>query len=89
MTEATKRKLVTVLAWGSWMSALTLTGIVTYINVVRPITLVPTLFQRVASVFIIVLMGVGVAAGTSLSRMKLGDTITRVFEEGYRYGRKD
>lgn len=86
LSEDLQRKLVAFVAWGSWLVALTLTGIVTYVNVTRPITLAPTFFQRVAGSFIVVLIGTGIGAGLALSRMKLADTIANAFAEGYRAG---
>lgn len=86
LREDTQRKLIATVAWGSWLIALTLTGIVTYVNVTRPLELAPTFFQRVAGSFIIVLIGTGIGAGLALSRMKLADTIARAFAEGYRAG---
>lgn len=86
MTEDFRRKATAVVAWGSWAIAIGLTAYLTYYNVNRPPTALPTALQRVGGLIVIVLMGTGIAAGTALSRMKLGETINRVFEEGYKYG---
>lgn len=86
MREETRRRATTVLAWGSWLGAFALTALLTWYNITRPPTALPTTYQRVGGLIIILLMGVGIAAGQALSRMKLAETIVRAFEEGYHYG---
>lgn len=87
MKEDRRRRFITVLAWGSWITAIALTSLLTYFNITHPLPKTPNPFQRIGGLLIILSMGVGIAAGTALSRIKLGETITRVFDAGVEYGK--
>ena len=82
--EEHRRIVALVLANFGWWGAFTLTTVLTWVNISRPPTALPTTFQRVSGLFIILLMGIGIAAGLALSRMRLAESILRAFEEGYR-----
>jgi hypothetical protein len=66
----------------SWWGAFAWTTVLTYVNLTRPAAALPNTFQRVSGLFIILLMGVAIALGSALSRMRLAKTISRVFEVG-------
>jgi uncharacterized membrane protein len=55
-------------------------------NVSRPALSLPNDFQRVSGLFILLLMGVAIALGSTLSRMRLAKTITEVFQAGVTVG---
>jgi len=82
--EEHRRVIALVLANVGWWGAFTWTSVLTYMNITRPVTAMPNTFQRISGLFIILLMGVGIAAGLALSRMRLAASILRAFEEGYR-----
>lgn len=54
----------------------------TWARVAADPTTPPGTFERVSSIFIILLMGAAISLGSSLSRMRLARTITDVFEAG-------
>lgn len=64
--------------WGAftWMISLTI------VNVMHDPTLPRTEFQIMSGIGIVFLIGVGIALGSALARMRLADTITSVFEAG-------
>lgn len=66
----------------AWWSAFGWTAALTYVNLTRPIDALPNTFQRISGLFIILLMGVAIALGSALARMRLARTITHVFEVG-------
>lgn len=66
----------------TWWGAFAWTAALTYVNLTRPVAALPNTFQRVSGLFIILLMGVAIALGSALSRMRLARTISRVFEVG-------
>lgn len=66
----------------AWWSAFAWTAALTWVNIARPATALPNAFQRVSGLFIILLMGMAVALGSALSRMRLAKTIRAVFEVG-------
>lgn len=66
----------------AWWGAFAWTGVLTYINLSHPVTALPNLFQRISGLFILLLMGIAIALGSALSRMRLARTITGVFEAG-------
>jgi hypothetical protein len=69
-------------AHASWWGAFAWTVALTWVNLSRPVTALPTTFQRVSGLFILLLMGVAIALGSSLSRMRLSRTIENVFRVG-------
>lgn len=71
LTEDRRRWLTPKLAYGTWFSALGLT-------LLRVIDVVPVDF----GIIIVFLIGVAIASGLSMSRMKLASTIAEVFESG-------
>lgn len=66
----------------AWWSAVAWTIALTVVNLSRPVTTLPNLFQRISGLFIILLMGIAIALGSALSRMRLAKTIAKVFETG-------
>lgn len=66
----------------AWWSAFAWTALLTWVNLERPITALPNVFQRISGLFILLLMGIAIALGSALSRMRLARTITSVFETG-------
>ena len=66
----------------AWWSAAAWTAVLTWVNLSRPVTALPSTFQRISGLFIILLMGVAIALGSALARMRLARTITKVFEAG-------
>lgn len=66
----------------AWWAAFGWTVALTIVNLSRPVTALPNLFQRVSGLFIILLMGVAIALGSALARMRLAKTIAKVFETG-------
>lgn len=69
-------------AHAAWWSAFAWTAALTYVNLTRPAMALPNTFQRVSGLFILLLMGIAIALGSSLARMRLAKTITSVFEVG-------
>lgn len=69
-------------AHAAWWSALGWTGVLTWVNLSRPAMALPNTFQRISGIFIIILLGIGIALGSALSRMRLARTISEVFETG-------
>jgi hypothetical protein len=84
LTEENRRRIALFLAHMGWWGAIVLTTVLTWYNTSRPPTALPTTFQRVAGIFIILMMGVGIAACSALSRMRLSRTIVAAFEQGYK-----
>jgi hypothetical protein len=66
----------------AWWGSFAWTAALTWINLSRPVAALPTTFQRVSGLFILLLMGVAIALGSSLARMRLAKTITKVFDVG-------
>lgn len=87
LTEENRRKIALLLANFGWWGAIVWTGVLTYFNLTNPPTALPTTVQRVSGIFIILLMGVGIAACSALSRMRLSKTIVAAFEQGYKLTR--
>lgn len=81
--EGHRRMFALVLANVGWWGAFAWTAALTWVNLSREATAVPNLFQRISGLFIILLMGVGIAAGSALSRMRLSETIMKALEVGY------
>lgn len=73
-------------AHGAWWGAFAWTAILTVSKLQREITEPPTRFEQVSGLFIILLMGVAIALGSALARMRLAKTISRVFEAGMMVG---
>ncbi len=88
MRESSRRKAITVLAYGSWLGALGMTAVLTYFNFTHPLPALPNAFQRVGGLFIVLLIGVAISSGLALSRIRLAKTLSAVFEEGYRASEK-
>lgn len=84
MTEDARYKIYRIGAHVTWWGAFAWTATLTWVNLVRPVTVAPTLFQRVSGLFIILLMGCAIALGSALSRMRLARTISDVFQTGMR-----
>ena len=82
MSEDLRYRLYRAGAHFSWWGAFAWTAALTWVNLNRPATAVPSTFQRVSGLFIILLMGIAIALGSALSRMRLARTITQVFETG-------
>jgi hypothetical protein len=70
----------------AWWSAFGLAAALTISRVSREVMAPPTRFEQVSGIFIILLMGVAIALGSALARMRLARTITRVFEAGMMVG---
>ncbi len=85
--EQYRRGCALVLANLGWWGAFAWTAVLTWVNLSRPATALPTTFQRISGLFIILLMGIGIAAGSALSRMRLSETITKALEVGYTLSR--
>lgn len=66
----------------AWWSAFAWTAILTYVNLSHPVTALPNTFQRISGLFILLLMGIAIALGSALARMRLAKTIAKVFETG-------
>lgn len=66
----------------AWWSAFAWLAVLTYVNLTRPAMALPNVFQRISGLFIILLMGIAIALGSALSRMRLARTIAKVFETG-------
>lgn len=82
INEDFRYKVYRIGAHASWWGAFAWTSILTWVNLTRPATALPNTFQRVSGLFIILLMGVAIALGSALARMRLAKTIARVFEVG-------
>lgn len=82
ITEETRHKIALTLANVGWVGAVLWATLLTYLNLTHPPTTAPMPIQRVSGILIILLMGVGIAACSSLSRMRLSKTISKVFETG-------
>lgn len=82
MNEDKRYRLYRFGAHAAWWSAFVWTAALTWVNLARPATALPNTFQRVSGLFIILLMGIAIALGSALSRMRLADTITSVFKVG-------
>jgi hypothetical protein len=83
ITEDTRYKLY---RWGAhlaWWGALGWAIALTWVNLQRGAAL-PGAFQRISGIAIILLVGVAIALGSALSRMRLARTIGNVFEAGMR-----
>lgn len=76
ITEERRRAGATVLACVGWFGALALT-------VLRTADVIPDS----TGIYVVLLIGVAIAAGMSLSRMRLAKTINAVFRAGY--GKRD
>lgn len=74
-------------AYVSWIAAFGLTTYLTVVRLGRELTEPPTRFEQLSGIFIILAMGVAIALGSALSRMKLARTITKVFQAGMALGR--
>jgi hypothetical protein len=81
-TEELRHRTALTLAHGGWWGAVVWAIVLTYFNVINPLPNPPMPVQRISGIFIILLMGVGIAACSSLSRMRLSKTISKVFETG-------
>lgn len=66
----------------TWWGAFAWTAALTWVNLTRPATALPTVFQRVSGLFIILLMGLAISLGSALARMRLAKTIQEVFRAG-------
>lgn len=66
----------------SWWTAFAWTAALTWVNLQRPGLAPPNTFQRVSGLFIILLMGIAIALGSALARMRLARTIEQVFKVG-------
>lgn len=82
MSEDARYKLYRVGAHVSWWSAFAWTAVLTWVNLTKPMTALPNTFQRVSGLFILLLMGIAIALGSALARMRLARTITQVFQVG-------
>jgi hypothetical protein len=82
MSEDVRYKLYRLGAHFAWWSAFAWTVALTIVNLSRPVTSLPTVFQRISGLFIILLMGVAIALGSALARMRLAKTIAKVFNVG-------
>lgn len=82
MDEDARFQVYRIGAHGSWWGALILTVILTVMNLSANPLEPPNTFQRIAGIFIVFLIGVGIALGSALARMRLADTIADVFETG-------
>lgn len=80
--EDARYKVYRVGAHAAWWGAFVWVGLLTWVNLNRPAMALPNTFQRISGLFIILLMGIAIALGSSLSRMRLAKTITGVFETG-------
>lgn len=80
--EDTRYVIYRLGAHGAWWGAFAWTVALTWVNLTRPALAPPDTFQKISGLFIILLMGVAIALGSALSRMRLARTITRVFEVG-------
>lgn len=65
----------------AWWTAVVWTFVLTWVNIRRG-TALPDTFQEVSGIFIVLLMGMGVALGSALARMRLARTIQQVFRVG-------
>lgn len=83
-SEDTRYKIYRVGAHVAWWTAFTWTAVITYISLNQDSMTPPSSFQRVSGLGIILLMGVAIALGSTLSRMRLSATILAVFEAGQR-----
>lgn len=81
-SEDARYKLYRAGAHGAWWSAFAWTAVLTYVNLTRDPMTPPSAFQRASGLGIILLMGVAIALGSALSRMRLSATILSVFEAG-------
>lgn len=84
MSETSRYKLYRAMAHGSWWLAFTWTAVLTYANLTRDIAEGPSAFQRVSGLGIVLLIGVAIAMGNALSRMRITKTILSAFETGQR-----
>lgn len=82
ISEDVRYRLYRFGAHFAWWSATAWTAILTWVNLTRPVTALPSTFQRVSGLFILLLMGIAIALGSALSRMRLARTITQVFQVG-------
>lgn len=82
MNEDMRYRLYRLGAHAAWWTAFAWTVALTWVNLSRPATALPNTFQRVSGLFIILLMGVAIALGSALARMRLAKTITQVFRVG-------
>lgn len=73
-------------AHASWWGAFALAVTLTASRLAREVGEPPTRFEQISGIFIILLMGVAIALGSALARMRLARTITRVFEAGMMVG---
>lgn len=78
--EEQRRTLALIIAHTGWWGALILLGVNIGLGGQRPIGHAPPWLGLI----IVVLIGIGIAGGTSLARMRLARTIMRAFDEGYR-----
>lgn len=84
LTEDTRYNLYRYGAHAAWWTAFAWTALLTYVNLTHPPTAPPGAFQRVSGLGIILLMGIAIALGSALSRMRLASVINKVFESGMR-----
>lgn len=78
LTEERRRKGALIIANTGWWGAVTLLGVHIGLGGARPVGGAPPWMGLV----IVVLIGVGIAGGTALSRMKLARTISKALEVG-------
>lgn len=82
MDEDTRYNVYRIGAHGAWWGALALTVALTVVNLLADPLSPPSAFQRVSGIFIVLMIGCGIALGSALARMRLADTIADVFETG-------
>jgi hypothetical protein len=82
MNEDVRYRLYRFGAHAAWWTAFGWTVALTWVNLSRPATALPNTFQRVSGLFIILLMGIAIALGSALSRMRLAKTVAQVFRVG-------
>lgn len=78
ITEDRRRIFAQIAAHGGWWGAVVLLGINIALGGAEPAGDAPPWLGLI----IVVLIGVGIAGGTSLSRMRLAEVITRALEVG-------
>lgn len=70
-----------------WWSAFGLALALTVMRLDNSPTELPSKFEQISGIFVILLMGVAISLGSALARMRLAKTIANVFEAGIAVGR--
>ncbi len=82
LTEDARYVLYRFGAHFCWWTAFAWTAFLTWVNLNQSARALPSTFQRISGLFIILLMGCAIALGSALSRMRLARTIAGVFAAG-------